>query len=84
MNMLKQLDVAIVLTLAATSAQATLIGDTVNCDMQPGSIWACSPASAVVADPGVEFSLKLGTTPFFGVDLSASAIPQRLIRCRST
>lgn len=58
-------------------AQATLIGDTVDCSITPNSIWSCDPTSAKIVDPGNEFALKLLVgikTDFFSVDIGASSV----------
>ena len=53
---------------------ASLIGDTVACSITPGSIWSCDPTSAMVVDPGNEFTLELAGEAFFNVDIRASSI----------
>lgn len=61
---------------AAPAAQATLIGDTVNCGITPTPFWICTTPSAIVG-PGIEFELDLpiATNDFgFFVDIGASSI----------
>ncbi len=59
------------LNLLAPPASASLIGDTVDCDIQPnGSFWSCDQPSAVVG-AGVEFILSLQSAPRFSVDVGA-------------
>ena len=69
--------VALAILLFASSAYAgsSLIGDTVNSDIQPGpDFWFSNPTSAVVGD-GFEFELELlEFGPQFEVDVGASAI----------
>ena len=64
------------LTLATSPAQASLIGDSVDCDIVPnGTFWNCNPTSAIVTDPGAEFSLTLATFgEFFSIDIGESSI----------
>jgi len=57
-----------------TGAKASLIGDTVDCDMQPNNIWSCNQASAVVAAGGPEFTLDLNQTTRFHVDVGVSSV----------
>ncbi len=60
---------------ASQVATASLIGDSVDCDIQPnGSFWSCSSAAAQVVDPGVEFTLDLIGTPRFEVDIAESDV----------
>ena len=65
---------ALLLSAAPLVAQASLLGQSADCDMSPTG-WSCSPGSAEVIDPGVEFELfLLGGDPFFSVDLSGSGL----------
>lgn len=60
----------------ATSAGASLIGDTVGCTGTgaPG-IWLCNPASATVVSPGAEFTIQeLGIGNVFQIDVDADTI----------
>lgn len=62
------------LSLFATSAGASLIGSNVGCGIAPG-FWSCSPTSATVIDPGVEFQLQLGGPGLrFDVDFDADSM----------
>ena len=64
------------LTLAISPVQASLIGDSVDCDIIPnGAFWNCNPTSAIVTDPGAEFSLTLAIFgEFFSIDIDESSI----------
>ncbi len=53
----------------ADSARATLIGDTVTCAETGPGLFTCDQPSAVVVDPGLEF-----TVGGIGVDLTDSTI----------
>ena len=76
----KLLSVTFTIMLAgAPIANASLIGQVANCDMQPGVIWSCNPTSNTVTDPGIEFQLNLSGNPFFSVDLGASSVLLTLI-----
>lgn len=61
--------------LVGPAAHATLVGDSVTCDISSSAAaWVCTPPSAVV-DAGVEFDLVLTGTPVaFEVDVGASSI----------
>lgn len=61
------------LLLAAPSAQATLIGDTVNCATTGPDHWVCNQASAGVGS-GPEFKLSSLGTEVLNVDIGASSI----------
>jgi hypothetical protein len=68
---------AVASALFTGTAHASLLGDSVDCDVQPianGTFWSCSLASATVVDPGVEFQLNLAGNPFFDVDLDSNSI----------
>jgi hypothetical protein len=54
-------------------AQATLIGDTVDCAVTSTSTWSCDTGSAIVG-AGTEFSLNFDRREFFQVDLGASSV----------
>ncbi len=70
--MLGLVSAALTLGLNGT-AHATLINDTVACDVQPnGSFWSCSSPSALVG-AGNEFQLLLQGTPLFDIDIGASS-----------
>ncbi|WP_417316735.1 PEP-CTERM sorting domain-containing protein [Emcibacter sp.] len=58
------------LGLFAAPAQASLIGDTVNCS---ATFVSCNPASSVVG-AGSEFELVYTPVTFFSIDLGASSI----------
>jgi hypothetical protein len=58
----------VLLLIGASAAQASLIGDTVRCD-QAGPDLDCTPSTATVVDPGVEFHLGP-----FDVDLRANDV----------
>lgn len=62
--------------LLVTFANATLIGDTVDCAATGGFPgWECFPASAVVVSPGAEFNLRqLGIGNELQLDLDADTI----------
>ena len=62
------------LGLFAAPAQASLIGDTVNCDITPSTLWSCDPTTAVVGAEAEFDMIYLGNTTFFEVDISASSI----------
>ena len=55
--------VAFVALSLATTAHASIIGDTV--DASVGGGFSISPASAVVVDPGVEFTMSTAANPNF-------------------
>ena len=57
-----------------SGANATLIGDTVTCDVEPASLYTCSSPTAVVG-AGVEFVVDLvAAPPTFDIDIGASSI----------
>ena len=65
--------IAVLVVAQPATAEASLIGDTVNCSTT-APWFGCQPASAVVG-AGVEFELMLyGSSPYFDVDLGASSI----------
>jgi hypothetical protein len=65
----------VMLSLASLNSQASLIGDDVGCAITPTPPWVCSPSTATVVDPGVEFQLAiLNGDAYFDVDLSDSLI----------
>jgi hypothetical protein len=67
------------LLAAPVTAQATLVGQSLDCDFQPDELWDCSPANAAVTDPGIEFTLDLAGVSFFSVDIGPSSILLTLI-----
>ena len=63
----------------ALPANASLIGDTVGCDVQAsGAFLLCSAATAVVGG-GVEFQLNNGGVPRFDIDIGASSFSMTFI-----
>jgi hypothetical protein len=68
---------AVFLVLAASSANATLIGDTVNCSENFLNV-ACSPSSAVVG-AGVEFRLDRFGTDWLEIDVMDSTIELNVV-----
>ena len=62
-------------------ANATLIGDSVDCATSEPGTWDCSPLNSVVSDPGIEFGVMLFTTArVFDLDIGASTIDFDMLR----
>ena len=82
LNRSKVLGLGLIMTAVFTNlgvnilpVHASLIDDTVDCDIVPNGVaWACDPTSALVTDPGSEFTLTLFQNPFFDIDIDDSSI----------
>lgn len=61
------------LGLSVSSANAMLIGDTVDC-ATTGPSWGCAPLSAVVTDPGSEFDIQLRGFSSMDVDITDNSL----------
>jgi hypothetical protein len=61
------------LLIGASAAKASLIGDTVGCDQVGSGKFSCSPSTATVVDPGVEFQLGPAGLSF-SVDFRANDV----------
>jgi len=65
---------ALGLLLSPNAVQASLIGDTVGCNITGGSDLTCSSATAVVVDTGVEFQIGNIFGPFFNIDFRSNDV----------
>ncbi len=78
---IKRLLISFVLAGWMGAANATLIGDTVGCNITGGGSFSCDVATNTVVDPGIEF--YVGGGQFISVDISASAIALNFLQTGS-